>query len=114
IRRPGAGGFARRALFVLGAGGAAVAVACGIAIRRDYSAIPVGQIGFDDRCGLRDYFDTIEARLARPPTLVSAVDMEGQGSSNTVRAGKNLCSFETDFQLKHLLRVLDENWNHLP
>ena len=38
--------------------------ACGIGIRRDLSTIPPGQVGFDDMCGLQDYFDTIEAKLA--------------------------------------------------
>jgi hypothetical protein len=98
---------------VLGAGGAAIALACGITIRRDYSGIPVGQIGFDDRCGLQDYFDTIEARLARPPQVVSAVDVEAQGNRR-IRGGKNRFAFETEFQLKHLLRVLNENWSRLP
>jgi len=37
-------------------------LACGVGIRRDYSTIPAGQVGFDDLCGLQDYFDTIEAR----------------------------------------------------
>jgi len=38
--------------------------ACGIGIRRDLATIPPGQVGFDDMCGLQDYFDTIEAKLA--------------------------------------------------
>ena len=112
-RRPDPGRFPRRALWLLAVGGAALAVACGIGIRRDYAAIPVGQIGFDDLCGLQDYFDTIEARLADPPPMVSAVDIEG-GVGKPVRGGKNRFAFESEFQLRHLLRVLRENWSRLP
>jgi len=87
--------------------------ACGIGIRRDLATIPPGQVGFDDMCGLQDYFDTIEAKLATPPTLVSAVDMENQANAR-MQGGKNRFSFETEFQLKQLRRVLDDNWKSLP
>jgi len=90
-----------------------LAAACGIGIRRDLSTIPPGQVGFDDMCGLQDYFDTLEAKLATPPALVSAVDMENQANAR-VQGGKNRFSFETDFQLKQLRRVLDDNWKSLP
>jgi hypothetical protein len=89
------------------------AVACGIGIQRNYAAIPVGQVGFDDMCGLQDYFDTIEARMAQPPTMVSAVDIEAD-SKKRIQGGKNRFAFESEFQLKHLRRVLNENWNRLP
>ena len=91
----------------------AIAAACGIGIRRDYSTIPAGQVGFDDLCGLQDYFDTIEAKLASPPALVNAVDIENQANER-IQGGKNRFAFETDFQLKQLRRVLDENWSRLP
>jgi hypothetical protein len=91
----------------------ALGAACGIGIRRDLSTIPPGQVGFDDMCGLQDYFDTLEAKLATPPTLVSAVDMENQANAR-VQGGKNRFSFETEFQLKQLRRVLDDNWKSLP
>lgn len=52
-------------------------VACGIAIRRDLSALPAGQVGFDDMCGLQGYFDAIEIKTSPPPRVVSAVDLEG-------------------------------------
>jgi len=91
----------------------ALAAACGIGLRRDLSTIPPGQVGFDDMCGLQDYFDTIEAKLAAPPSLVSAVDMENQSNAR-VQGGKNRFSFETEFQLKQLRRILDENWKSLP
>jgi hypothetical protein len=90
-----------------------LAAACGIGIRRDLATIPPGQVGFDDMCGLQDYFDTLEAKLATPPALVSAVDMESQANAR-VQGGKNRFSFETEFQLKQLRRVLDENWKSLP
>jgi hypothetical protein len=91
----------------------ALGAACGIGIRRDLSMIPPGQVGFDDMCGLQDYFDTIEAKLAEPPSLASAVDMENQANAR-VQGGKNRFAFETEFQLKQLRRVLDENWKTLP
>jgi hypothetical protein len=89
------------------------AAACSIGIRRDYSHIPPGQVGFEDLCGLQDYFDTLEARQAEEPPLVSAVDIEG-GAGKPVHGGKNRYAFETEFQLKHLRRVLGENWKNLP
>jgi len=103
----------RRLLLTVCLGGTALAAACGIGIRRDYSTIPPGQVGFDDLCGLQDYFDTIEAKLAAPPTLVSAVDTENQANARQ-QGGKNRFSFDTEFQLKQLHRTLDENWKNLP
>src|SRR4051812_10706953 len=79
----------------------AVTIACSIGVRREYSGVPPGQIGFDDLCGLQDYFDTIEAGSAAAPALVSAVDLENDVGKR-VRGGKNRYSFETEFQLKHL------------
>lgn len=88
-------------------------VACGIGIRRDLTAIPVGQIGFDDMCGLQEYFDTLEVKAAEPPRLVSSVDLESD-AKKTLRGGKALYAFESEFQLKHLRRLLDGNWKGLP
>ena len=102
-----------RLLVTVGVAGTALAAACGIGIRRDFSTIPPGQVGFDDMCGLQDYFDTIEAKLAAPPSLVSAVDMESQSNAR-VQGGKNRFSFESEFQLKQLRRILEENWKSLP
>jgi hypothetical protein len=90
------------------------AVACSIAIRRDLSAIPPGQIGFDDMCGLQEYFDTIEAKGATGPMLVSSLDLEGRSGDKEVRGGRARYAFEGDFQLKHLRRILNENWKRLP
>jgi len=99
--------------FAVCVAGLALGAACGIGLRRDLATIPPGRVGFDDMCGLQDYFDTIEAKLAEPPPLVSAVDMENQ-SDTRIQGGKNRFSFETEFQLKNLRRVLDENWRSLP
>jgi hypothetical protein len=66
--------------------GACLALACGIGIRRDLSAIPPGQIGFDDLCGLQEYFDTLEVKAAEPPRLVSSVDLESD-TKKSMRGG---------------------------
>ncbi|HVR62181.1 MAG TPA: hypothetical protein VMU50_09790 [Polyangia bacterium] len=89
------------------------ALACGIGIQRDLSAIPPGQIGFDDMCGLQAYFDALEVKVAKPPVQVSAVELESD-AKRPVRGGKALIAFAGDFQLRHLRRVLNENWKRLP
>jgi lambda repressor-like predicted transcriptional regulator len=91
-----------------------LAVGCGIAIRRDLSAVPAGQVGFDDMCGLQGYFDALEIKTSPAPRVVSALDLEGSSGGKTLRGGKERFAFESDFQLKHLKRVLDENWRRLP
>jgi hypothetical protein len=103
-----------RSLFLLAAVSALAAIACGIAIKRDLSTIPQGQIGFDDMCGLQEYFDALEARGGTPPAVVSSLDLEGGDEHKSVRGGKVRLAFETDFQLKHLRRILNENWRRLP
>jgi hypothetical protein len=108
MTRPG------RALFLLALFSGAGGLACGIGIRRDLSAIQPGQIGFDDMCGLQDYFDGLEAGVSRPPAVVSAVDLEGAEGQTTVRGGKARLAFEGLFLLKHGKRVLNENWLRLP
>ena len=48
--------------------------------------------------------------------MVSALDLEaapGDGGRPS-RGGKERFAFENDFQLKHLRRVLNENWKRLP
>ena len=89
-------------------------VACSIAIRRDLSATPPGQVGFDDMCGLQEYFDALEIRTSPPPRVVNALDLEGTNEGKRIRGGKERYAFENDFQLKHLRRVLNENWRRLP
>jgi hypothetical protein len=89
-------------------------VGCGIAVQRDLSAIPPGQVGFDDMCGLQEYFDALEIKTSPPPRLVSALDLEGENHGKPVHGGKESYAFENDFQLKHLRRVLNDNWRRLP
>ena len=93
-------------------------VACGIAIRRDLSALPAGQVGFDDMCGLQGYFDALQIGTSPPPRVVSALDLEGAAAGATggkpTRGGRERFAFENDFQLKHVRRVLNENWQRLP
>ena len=91
-----------------------LAVGCGIAVQRDLSAIPPGQVGFDDMCGLQEYFDALEIKTSPPPRVVSALDLEGESGGKPVRGGKERFAFDDDFQLKHLRRVLNENWRRLP
>ncbi|HLK92758.1 MAG TPA: hypothetical protein VKZ18_22890 [Polyangia bacterium] len=92
----------------------AVGVGCGIAVQRDLSAIPPGQVGFDDMCGLQEYFDALEIKSSPPPRIVSAADIEGQSGGKVTHGGKERFAFENDYQLKHLRRVLNENWRRLP
>jgi hypothetical protein len=89
-------------------------VACSIAIRRDLSTVPPGQVGFDDMCGLQEYFDALEIKTVAPPRVVSANDLEGMAGGKRVRGGKEKFAFENDFLLQHLRRVLNENWRRLP
>jgi hypothetical protein len=103
----------RRVAVVLGL--VVLPVACGIAIRRDLSALPAGQVGFDDMCGLQGYFDALEIKTSPPPRVVSAVDLEGAaGGGKRTRGGSERFAFENDFQLKQVRRVLGENWQRLP
>ncbi|HVZ73133.1 MAG TPA: hypothetical protein VHJ20_12215 [Polyangia bacterium] len=90
------------------------ALGCGPVIKRDFSTIPPGQIGFDDMCGLQEYFDSLNAGVAKPPVVVSSLDLEGGDGIKTVRGGRALIEFQGAFLLKNLKRVLDENWRRLP
>jgi hypothetical protein len=103
-----------RALFLLTVVSATVVVACGIAVKRDLSTTPQGQVGFDDMCSLQDYFDSLEARVAKEPVVVSSVDLEGGDGQRTVRGGKARLEFKGKFLLEHGRRVLNENWRKLP
>jgi hypothetical protein len=89
-------------------------VACSIGIRRDLSAVPPGQVGFDDMCELQAYFDALETKSSQPPRIVSSVDLEGASGGKQLRGGRERFAFETDFQLKQLRRVLEQNWLRLP
>ena len=105
----------RKHLFLfVGAGLLLVGVGCGIAVQRDLSAIPPGQVGFDDMCGLQEYFDALEIKSTAPPRLVSALDIEGESGGKVTHGGQERFAFDSDFLLKHLRRVLNENWRRLP
>jgi hypothetical protein len=93
---------------------ATTALSCGVAVRRDLSAIPPGQVGFDDLCGLQGYFDALATGRGAPPALVSGVDLEGASPGRPPRGGRARFAFEGEFQLRQLRRVLDENWRRLP
>jgi hypothetical protein len=87
---------------------------CGVAIKRDLSRIQQGQVGFEDMCGLQEYFDAIEAGMGSEPVVASSVESEGVAGTKPVRGGRARFVFEGDFQLDHIWRVLDENWRRLP
>jgi hypothetical protein len=103
-----------RVLFLSAVAFALTAVACGIAIKRDLSTIPQGQVGFDDMCSLQDYFDSLEAGVTKEPVVVTSLDLEGGDGIKTVRGGRARLVFEGEFLLKHLKRVLEDNWRRLP
>jgi hypothetical protein len=103
-----------RSIGLLFVGVVSVSVACSVAIRRDLSAVPAGQVGFDDMCGLQEYFDALEIKSSPPPRVVSALDLEGGNAEKRIHGGKERFAFENDFQLKHLRRILNENWRRLP
>jgi hypothetical protein len=84
------------------------------AVKRDLSAIPVGQVGFDDMCGLQEYFDEMSLKMVPPPDLVEGADIEHVSKSTTARGGRARFAFQTPFQLATVRRVLDENWKNLP
>jgi hypothetical protein len=88
--------------------------ACGVAIQRDLSAIPPGRVGFDDMCGMQQYFDAIEGETGTEPAVASSLESEGGDGTKMVRGGRSRFVFDTDFQLDQLSRVLSENWSRLP
>ncbi|MES1210622.1 MAG: hypothetical protein ABUS79_32190 [Pseudomonadota bacterium] len=93
---------------------AAGVVSCLPGIRRDLSELPPGRVGFDDMCGLQDYFDTMAVKKADPPALVFSSDVEKVSGEKTIRGGQARYAFATDFQLKKLREVMKENWTRLP
>jgi hypothetical protein len=102
---------AYRWLFV---GALTASAACSIAVRRDLSTVPPGQVGYDDMCGLQEYFDALEIKTSPPPRLVSGNGVETMRGGRKVEGGTERFAFETDFLLRHLRRVLEENWRRLP
>ena len=65
-------------------------------------------------CGLQEYFDALEIKTSPPPRVVSSLDLEGLSEGKRVKGGKERFAFDNDFQLKHVRRVLNENWRRLP
>ena len=70
-------------------------------------------------CGLQGYFDALQIGTSPPPRVVSALDQEGApggggSGGKPTRGGRERFAFENDFQLKHVRRVLNENWHRLP
>ena len=104
----------RGTLAAIAIGGGLIAVACGPGVKRDLSAVPVGQVGFDDLCGLQTYYDTLAIKEATPPAVIDAADVERIAEGNTARGGRARFAFETDFQLTTVKRILGENWKDLP
>ena len=104
----------RRPLFLLAVVSASAALACGIAVKRDLSTIPQGQVGFDDMCGLQDYFDSLEAKVAKEPMVANAIEIEGGEGLHTIRGGRARLVFEGTFLVKNGRRILQENWRRLP
>jgi hypothetical protein len=104
----------RRRLFLVTVISTIGALSCGIVVKRDLSAIPTGQVGFDDMCGLQDYFDSLEAGVAKEPAVTNSLDLEGGDGQKTVRGGKVRLAYEGNFLLKHVRRVLEENYRRLP
>jgi len=97
-----------------GAGTLALSVACGIAIQRDLSAIPAGQVSYDDACGLQQYFDTLDAKRVSPPRVVSGNELQGEREGKNVHGGHSRFAFETAFEVREVKRLLKENWKNLP
>jgi hypothetical protein len=103
-----------RLLFLTGVVSSVAAIACSVAVKRDMSTIPAGQVGFDDMCGLQDYFDSIEAGVSSAPGVANSLDLEGGDGQKTVRGGRVRLVYDNDFLLKHVRRVLNDNWSRLP
>src|SRR5665213_503074 len=68
---------ASKRLLVLGCGLSLVGVGCGIVVSRDLSAVPPGQVGFDDMCGLQAYFDALEIERAHDAGRRGGLELEG-------------------------------------
>ena len=103
------------ALATMLASGTAGSVGCArLAIKRDLSTTPAGQVGFDDMCDLQGYFDSLEMRTSPPPRLVEGVDLEKVAGPKPIRGGRERFVFDGDFLLKALRRLLRENWRSVP
>jgi hypothetical protein len=90
--------------------GVVLGVHCAPAIKRDLSSMPAGRVGFDDLCGLQDYFDRVAMKIGTPPAVVSSTEIQGHGH----RSGRSRFAFDSAFQLQAVRQVLNENWTRLP
>jgi hypothetical protein len=102
---------ARAALLLTAIG--ALGVGCGIRIQRDLSEVQPSAVIYDDMCGLQDYFDTLATTTLAAPTEVFAQDLEKEDSGRAI-GGRARYRFASEFQLKHLRRLLQQNWRRLP
>jgi hypothetical protein len=103
----------RRKRALVGAALASCAVGCGIGVRRDLSETKPQVVIYDDLCGLQDYFDGLEAGKLQPPRLVMAKDLEKEENGKIV-GGRRAYAFETEYQVKQVKRLLEQNWKRLP
>jgi len=106
---------ARRTVWLAGAALAlaGAALGCGIALKSKLGANTAQQVLLDDSCGLQDYFDALTMKKAAPPVLVSSSDLE-KTTGKRAAGGRSRFAFATEFQLKHLRRVLTDSWRPLP
>lgn len=93
------------ALSALAAGG------CGITVQRDLNSVKATEVAFDDLCGLQGYFDALKDTTLAPPLELSSQVLSADGGT---QGGKSRYRFSSDFQLKNVRRVLQENWKRLP
>jgi hypothetical protein len=90
-----------------------LAAECAPVVKRDLSQVPPGRVGYDDLCGLQDYFDDLSTKSAMPPTIVTATEIEKVRADSPL-AGRSRFAFESDYQLAAVRRVLRDNWRRLP
>jgi hypothetical protein len=90
-----------------------MSIGCAPVVKRDLSNLPAGRVGFDDLCGLQTYHDSIATKLEMPPSVVSSSEIGKLRAGNPL-GGRSRFAFQTEFQLRTLRRVFDENWRRLP
>ncbi len=86
----------------------ALSAGCGIGVKRNFNSVPTQAVIFDDMCGLQEYFDVVGSNKASGPAVVSASEFQKEDASRAA-GGKTTFAFESEFQLKHLRRLLNEN-----
>src|SRR6185436_8768744 len=91
----------------------AVAVGCGIGLRRDFSTVPAQSVVFDDMCALQVYHDAVTSGKGAAPTMISSTDIQ-KADGDRPAGGKSTFLFESEFQLRELHRILEANWKHVP